>query len=160
MKSSYFSPDIQEFIRLLFIHKVRYLIVGGEAVIYYGYARLTGDIDFFYDRTKENTKSLYTALKDFWAGNIPGLENYQEFMTKGAIIQFGRPPNRMDLINDISGVSFEQAWPNRNSENIEIGGKKYSVYYIGLKDLIKNKQKAKRYKDMEDLKYLTSIKKK
>jgi len=62
MESSYFSPDIQEFIRLLFIHKVRYLIVGGEAVIYYGYARLTGDIDFFYERTKQNTKSLYTAL--------------------------------------------------------------------------------------------------
>ncbi|MBN1271475.1 MAG: nucleotidyltransferase [Candidatus Aminicenantes bacterium] len=157
MDSSYFSPDIQEFIRLLAIHNVKYLIVGGEAVIYYGYARLTGDIDFFYERTQKNTKALFTALKDFWNGDIPDLENYQELMNKGAIIQFGRPPNRVDLINDISGISFEQAWPNRKIEEIEIGSKKHSVYYIGLKDLIKNKQNAKRYKDLEDLKYLTSV---
>jgi len=63
MNPSYFSPDILEFLRLLSIHKVRYLIVGGEAVIYYGHARLTGDIDIFYDRTKENTKALFEDLK-------------------------------------------------------------------------------------------------
>jgi hypothetical protein len=45
MDPYYFSPDILEFLRLLSIYKVRYLIVGGEAVIYYGHARLTGDID-------------------------------------------------------------------------------------------------------------------
>jgi len=47
VKANYFSEDIQEFIRPLFKHGVEYVIVGGEAVIYYGYPRLTGDIDFF-----------------------------------------------------------------------------------------------------------------
>ena len=47
VEASHFSPDIQEFIQLLHKHGVHYLIVGGEAVIYYGYARLTGDVDFF-----------------------------------------------------------------------------------------------------------------
>ncbi|MBA7492355.1 hypothetical protein ES702_02905 [subsurface metagenome] len=65
MKSSHFSIDIREFIRLLSIHKVRYVIVGGEAVIYYGYARLTGDVDFFYEAISENVKKLYSALDDF-----------------------------------------------------------------------------------------------
>jgi hypothetical protein len=41
---SYFSPDILEFISLLHARQVRYMVVGGEAVIHYGYARLTGDI--------------------------------------------------------------------------------------------------------------------
>jgi hypothetical protein len=40
MKASYFSDDVQEFLKLLGAHKVKYVIVGGEAVIYHGYARL------------------------------------------------------------------------------------------------------------------------
>ena len=47
VEAAHFSPDIQDFIRLLYTYGVKYLIIGGEAVIYYGYARLTGDIDFF-----------------------------------------------------------------------------------------------------------------
>ncbi len=54
MKTIYFSHDISEFLFLLFNNKVRYLIVGGEAVIYYGHARLTGDIDLFYERENKN----------------------------------------------------------------------------------------------------------
>ena len=48
IESAHFSPDVREFIGLLHKHGVRYVIVGGEAVIYYGYARFTGDVDFFY----------------------------------------------------------------------------------------------------------------
>jgi hypothetical protein len=157
MDSSYFSPDIVDFIRLLAENKVRYLIVGGEAVIYYGYARLTGDVDFFYDRTEDNAKRLESTLKSFWRGKIPGIKSYTEFKKKGTIIQFGRPPNRIDIINDISAVSFQKAWENRTIEELKIGNKKYPVYYIGLEDLIKNKRKANRYKDLEDLKYLTGL---
>ena len=50
---SHFSPDIREFIQLLHIHKVRYLIIGGEAAIFYGHVRLTGDVDFFYPAKRQ-----------------------------------------------------------------------------------------------------------
>ncbi len=160
MDSSCFSSDTLDFIRHLAENNVRYLIVGGEAVIYYGYARLTGDVDFFYARTDDNAKRLFSALKKFWKGEIPGVRNYEEFKKKGAIIQFGRPPNRIDLINNISAVSFEQAWNNRTNEEMRIRNKKYSIYYIGLNELVTNKRKANRYKDLEDLKYLTSLQEK
>lgn len=75
MHSSHFSPDIQEFIGLLSINKVKYVIVGGEAVIYYGYARLTGDVDFFYEASLENTERLYIALDSFWGSAIPGIKS-------------------------------------------------------------------------------------
>jgi len=65
-----FSLDISEFLELLYKYSVKYLIVGGEAVIFYGYARLTGDIDLFYDNTKKNVRNLFHALKDFWKGKI------------------------------------------------------------------------------------------
>ncbi len=160
MDSSCFSSDTLDFIRHLTENNVQFLIVGGEAVIYYGYARLTGDVDFFYARTDDNTIRLFSALKNFWKGKVPGVSSHTEFMKEGAIIQFGRPPNRIDLINDISAVSFEKAWNNRIIEEISIENKTYSIYYIGLIDLIENKRKANRYKDLEDLKYLTSLQKK
>ena len=49
-----FSPDTRDLIALLHKHGVRYLIIGGEAVIYYGHIRTTGDVDFFYDQSDEN----------------------------------------------------------------------------------------------------------
>jgi hypothetical protein len=85
MKASHFSKDIQEFIELLTKHSVKYVIVGGEAVIYYGYARLTGDVDFFYDPSKENVSYLYRALDEFWGGNIPGIDTFEDLMETGTI---------------------------------------------------------------------------
>ena len=83
MKASHFSPDIQEFLFLLSIHKVKYVIVGGEAVIYYGFARLTGDIDFFYEPTANNVQLLYRSLDEFWQGSIPGIQSPSELASKG-----------------------------------------------------------------------------
>lgn len=160
MKAFHFSPDIQEFILLLAKHKVRYVIVGGEAVIYHGYTRLTGDVDFFYERSSENARSLYEALIEFWEGVIPGVDSFEEFLKAGTIIQFGVPPNRIDLLNTVDAVSFEEAWKNKIDEEIESGSKKYPVYFIGVEQLIKNKMFVKRFKDMEDLKYLQAKKEK
>ena len=154
MKSDYFSKDVQEFIELLHIFKVRYVIVGGEAVIYYGYPRLTGDVDIFYERSEDNVKQLYRALNEFWQGDIPGIESENDFLEPGVIIQFGIPPNRIDLINRIDGVCFEEAWENKAIDHITINGRKINIYFIGLKQLIKNKKTVKRNKDLDDLRYL------
>lgn len=154
MRASHFSSDIQEFLRLLSIHGVRYVIVGGEAVIYYGYARLTGDVDFFYEAMSENVARLYDVLNDFWGGDIPGLRSSGELLPRGTILQFGVPPNRIDLINLIDAVSFKEAWDSRIEEEIEIERVKYQVHYIGLEELIRNKEAVRRYKDLEDLRYL------
>lgn len=154
MKSSHFSTDIQAFLSLLSKYQVKYVIVGGEAVIFYGYARLTGDIDIFFESSPENVENLYEALTEFWEGAIPGLKGKVELLEPGIIVQFGVPPNRLDLINRIDGVSFQDAWDNRVSEKITIKGQGGNVYFIGLGELIRNKEALKRPKDMEDLKYL------
>ncbi|MGE5861373.1 MAG: hypothetical protein ACM34J_12505, partial [Ignavibacteria bacterium] len=75
MSKSFFSQDVIEFLYLLSKHKVKYLIIGGEAVIYYGHARLTGDIDIFYQRNSENAAKLFEMLNEFWEKNIPGINN-------------------------------------------------------------------------------------
>lgn len=55
------------FIRLLHKHAVRYLMVGGEAVIFHGHSRLTGDVDFFFDAEGDNTSRFFKAFDEFWA---------------------------------------------------------------------------------------------
>ena len=139
------------------VHRVRYVIVGGEAVIYHGHARLTGDMDFFYDPSPENSRRLYDALNDFWRGNIPGIGSPKNLTAKNLIIQFGLPPNRLDLISQISAVSFAQAWKDKIVEKIKMGKNEHPVYYIGLKQLIKNKAAVKRHRDLEDLDFSHKI---
>ena len=135
-------------------HQVKYLIVGGEAVIYYGHARLTGDIDLFYEASPDNVANLYQTLDEFWKGDIPEVDSSEELLEPGIILQFGAPPNRLDLLNTIDGVSFQEAWSNKTTVHIRVEDNKIPVYFIGLDDLIRNKETLGRYKDLEDLKYL------
>jgi hypothetical protein len=73
----------------------------------------------------------------------------------GAIIQFGVPPNRIDLINEIDGVDFASAWRSRVEAMLVTEARETPIQYMSLDDLIKNKQLAGRPKDMDDLAYLT-----
>ncbi|MFD2532050.1 nucleotidyltransferase [Gracilimonas halophila] len=157
MDSNYFSGDTKEFIRLLDKHDVKYMIVGGEAVIYYGYPRLTGDVDFFFSSEDKNVAMLYEALSEFWDGNIPGIESIDELKTPGYVIQFGIPPNRIDIMNSIDGVDFDDAWGKRKTEHIEMNGNEVPVHYLGLEHLIKNKAASARGKDLDDLSYLKRL---
>lgn len=156
---SSFSRDIREFLSLLGKHKVRYVIVGGEAVIHYGYARLTGDIDIFYDRSEENACALHETLREFWTGSIPGNTTAVELCQEGIIIQFGVPPHRIDLVNRISGLTFSQAWSREKTVHLDTGRDRTPIHYIGLGDLIRNKRAAGRPKDLVDLNVLERIRK-
>lgn len=143
MNTKHFSPDVQEFLSLLARFQVRYLIVGGEAVIYHGYARLTGDIDFFYDLSEENSGRLFDCLMQFWGGSVPEISEPAEFLRPGLVLQYGRPPNRIDLINAINGVTFQEAWDSRIEEQIEIEDQIVPVYFIGLDALTLLTSKAR-----------------
>jgi hypothetical protein len=158
MSPQSFSTDCLEFINLLNKYDVRWVIVGGEAVIYYGYVRLTGDVDFFYANDEENINKLWMALNDFWDNNIPGNIQKADLKKTGYFIQFGIPPNRIDLMNKIDGVKFDEVWDDRVKETFKSAPTKMDVYFISLDHLIKNKSKSKRPKDKEDLKYLKASK--
>ena len=84
----------------------------------------------------------------------------EDLMGEDVIVQFGITPNRIDLITSIDAVTFKEAWENRLIEKVTIDDKEYPIYFIGLDQLIRNKEKVKRNKDMMDLKYLHALKKK
>lgn len=152
LKPSSFSPDTLELLRILERRQVRYLVIGGQAVIYYGYPRLTGDIDLFFDREPDNAVRLFDALAEFWGGDVPGVDGSEELRRQGLILQFGRPPNRIDLVNQVDGLTFEEAWQTRL--DLEVSGQGIRVPYVSLAKLIQNKEASGRPRDLEDLEYL------
>jgi len=158
LKASHFSRDTLEFFELLYKYEVEYVIVGGQAVIYYGHVRLTGDLDIFYNRDKKNIQKLYQVLQDFWFGKIPGINAPDDLDREGIIVQFGVPPNRIDLINIIEAVPYADANKSKQIVEIRIGSKRIKIYYINLDLLIRNKEALSRPKDLEDLKFLKAIK--
>jgi predicted nucleotidyltransferase len=154
IEATHFSPDSLAFIRLLAEHEVRYLIVGGEAVILHGRSRLTGDVDFFFANDTSNVERLFAALDEFWDGDVPGLDAASDLTPDGMIIQFGLPPNRIDLINSITGVDFSEAWLGKVDAVVVDGDTEIPIRYIGLEALVKNKKATGRPKDLDDASYL------
>jgi hypothetical protein len=71
-------------------------------------------------------------------------------------VQFGRPPNRIDLIAGLDAVPFADAWSRRIHETIEVGGSRVQVWILGLADLRRSKADAGRPKDLDDLEHLPS----
>lgn len=155
MRGDHFSPDVQELIGLLAKHGVHCLLVGGEAVIYHGYPRLTGDVDFWYEQTPDNVARLFAALLEFWGGPVPGVAAEDELLQPKIIVQFGRPPHRVDLLSAVDGLTFGEAWARRVHEQIEReDGSSHPLHVIGLAELVRNKQATGRHKDLDDVEHL------
>ena len=132
------TRDLKEFIELLNAHGVEYLLIGGWAFGYHATPRYTGDFDFFLKCDAENGARLKRALVEFGFAELPGFEEC--FLQPDRILQFGVPPNRIDILTLISGVTFAQAMQSRVQG--EIDG--VSVPLIGRECLIQNKIAAGR----------------
>lgn len=141
--------DLREFSGLANSHGVRFLIVGGYAVGYHALPRLTGDIDFFVERSQENAHKLEAVLSAFGFGSL-GL-TAADFLEPGIIVQLGFPPNRIDILNEISGVTFEEAWPERVEDDFD----GVRLNFISKRHLIANKTASGRGKDVMDLEALS-----
>lgn len=158
MRGDHFSPDVQELIETLARHGVRFLLVGGEAVIYHGYPRLTGYVDLWYEQTADNATRLFAALREFWGGRVPGVETENELREPKVVVQFGRPPHRVDLISAIDGVTFEEAWPHRVEETLDlVEGRRIPLPVMGLAELLRNKRASGRHKDLDDVEHLEPL---
>jgi hypothetical protein len=138
------TRDLREFIELLNSHGVEYLLIGGWAFSFHATPRYTGDIDFFVRCDSENAKRLQRALTEFGFVDLPAFE--ESFLQPDRILQFGVPPNRIDILTQISGVDFSEAWQSRVSAKID----GLEVPVVSREVLIQNKKAAGRPKDLAD----------
>lgn len=142
------SPDFKELLKIFKKHKIRYLIVGGYAVMKYSEPRFTKDLDVFIASDRQNAESVYLALKEFGAP----LENFtpDDFTHEGYFYQMGRPPLRVDIMMSIPGIQFHKAWQNREVFELE----ELQIFFISRSDLIKAKEASGRPQDKIDLEKL------
>jgi hypothetical protein len=142
------SHDFKELLSILAKHKVRYLIIGGYAVMKYTEPRWTKDLDLLIAIDPENARAVFVALKEFGAPLI-GLTE-EDFSDADSFYQMGRPPMRVDIMMSIPGITFEEAWVNR--EHVDIAGT--TALFISRDDLIRAKQATARPQDLIDLENL------
>jgi hypothetical protein len=132
-------------------HEVKYLVVGGYAVMKYAEPRFTKDLDLFIAADPDNAKRVFDALSEFGAP-LKGLRE-SDFEKEGFFYQMGRPPLRIDILMSVDGISFEEAWPNR--EAIEVAG--VVINFIGKVELIRSKLAVGRPQDLIDVDQLEAL---
>jgi predicted nucleotidyltransferase len=147
------EKDFEDFVRLLNDYQVDYMIVGGYALAFHGKPRHTGDLDIWIAISDINAGKMQMVIHDFGMSSLGLLKD--DFLQIGLITQIGYPPLRIDILNEIDGVSFNEAYQNKAI--IDIDG--LMVNYIGLDDLIKNKLSSGRHQDISDVVTLKKIKK-
>ena len=102
-------PEFKELLLLLNKHKVNYMLIGGYAVIYYGYERTTTDMDIWLKPENENRDKLLSALREFGIGKA-GIEQVSKAdFTQIQCFFFGVKPRRIDFLTHISGVTYTEA---------------------------------------------------
>jgi hypothetical protein len=144
------NEDYRDILVALVDQHARFLVVGAHALAVHGYPRATVDLDIWIDSTTENAQRVWRALAHFGAP-LDDLGVKQSDLTRPNVVaQFGLPPNRIDILTGVSGLSFDTAWPNRIEGTLE--GVRVPV--ISLDDLVTNKRASGRDKDRVDLKGL------
>jgi len=130
-------------------NRVEYLIVCGYAVIIYGYPRLTINIDIWINPVKNNSEKVIKTIKDFGFS----FENLSEkdFEKSDNVIQLGRPPYRVDFLTSIKGMDFDKCFKKKYTYKKD----DLLINFISKEDLIENKKRVGRNKDLDDVSNLT-----
>lgn len=139
------SPDYEELFRVLNAHKVRYLVVGAHAVIYYSEPRFTKDLGVWIPPSLNDSRRVYKALAAYGVP-LRGV-SIEDFSNPSFIFQIGVAPVRVDLLMHIAGVDPKLAWKHRQRSRYG----KASVFILGLWELMQSKKSAGRPLDRIDL---------
>jgi hypothetical protein len=140
--------DYKDLLSAFQSHGVRYLVVGGFAVIYHSQPRFTKDMDLFIQADPANARATYAALAKFGAP-LQGIRP-EDFTDRNSFFRFGREPKGFDILPAIPGVDFDAAWKRRVEIVIDTAtGQKAN--FISRDDLIAAKLASGRTRDLADV---------
>ena len=141
-------PDFVDLLRAFVDRDVRFMIVGAYALGVHGRPRATGDLDVWIDATPENAGRVMAALQHF--GAPTDQVTAEDFSRPGIVFQMGLPPVRIDLLTQLSGVTFADAWPGRTRARMG----EVEVDVIGRAAFLRNKRATGRARDLGDIEAL------
>ena len=139
------NPDFLDLLRAFSAADVRFLIVGAYALAVHGRPRATGDLDVWVDATPQNAARVIRALTAFGAPVNDVSEEY--FAQPGAVFQIGVAPGRIDILTELTGVTFADAWPDR----IRRPFGEIEADFIDRAAFLRNKRATGRLKDLADV---------
>ncbi len=142
------NPDFRDLLKALNDEGADYLVVGAYAVIIHAQPRYTKDFDIWVRPTPANAERVFRALCKFGAP-LQGITQ-GDFANPSSIYYMGVPPNRVDVLMDIAGVSFDAAWANRAERTYG----DVPIHVIGKQDLILAKKASGRPRDLLDVETL------
>lgn len=142
------QKDYKELFEYFNAHKVAYIVVGAYALAFHGAPRFSGDIDIYVQPSLKNAENISAALRDFGFQSL-GF-SVEDFSKPDQVIQLGVTPVRIDIMTSITGVSWEEAY----NDKVEAMYGDTKIYYLGKRELVKNKRALGRKKDMADLESL------
>ncbi len=145
MATIHIAPEFQQLLNLFNQTGVKYLLVGGYAVGFYGYPRATGDFDLWIATDEENAQKAVAAMLQH-GFELPSLPP-SEIVTTTPLIRFGNRPIQIDILSKISGVEFDECYLRRVSTKAS----GVHIDIINLEDLKANKRASGRYQDLADL---------
>lgn len=143
------NSDFSDLLRLFNDNGVRYLVVGGYAVVQYAEPRYTKDLDLWISTDPHNAAAVFGALRAFGAP-LKGM-TVGDFGEEGFFYQMGAPPVRVDIMMGLPGVTFDEAWTNRNVVAFD----DLAVPFISREDLVLSKRATGRPQDLIDLEHLS-----
>jgi hypothetical protein len=138
--------DFRELLVLLVEAGAEFVIVGAYALALHGAPRASGDIDLFVRPAPDNAQRVFRALARFGAPLAAANVTPEDLARPGMVYQIGLPPCRIDILTEISGLTFDEVWASR--EMSELDGR--PVAFIGRDAFLKNKQAAGRPQDLAD----------
>jgi hypothetical protein len=142
------NQDFLDLLRAFIDRDVRFLIVGAYALAVHGRPRATGDLDVWVDATPENATNVMSALEQFGAPTAQ--VRTEDFSRPGIVFQMGLPPVRIDVLTELSGLTFGEAWSTRTQAAFG----PMTVDVIGREAFIKNKRATGRARDLGDIESL------
>ena len=123
----------------------KYLLLGGHAVGLYAVPRATKDFDLWVEASPENARRVVLALQAF--GAPLGGVNAEDFSSTGNGFRMGTPPFRIEILTQVSGLEFTDAWTRRKKELLD----GVACHVISIEDLVANKKAAGRPQDLADV---------
>ena len=140
--------DYKDLLSAFHAHGVRYLIVGGYAVVFHAQPRFTKGIDVFIRADPVNAQAVYSALSEFGAP----LQNIrpEDFADRSGFFRFGRDPRGVDILPGLPGVDFDAAW-ERRVEGVIDAESGLKAFFISKDDLIAAKLASGRPQDLADV---------
>jgi predicted nucleotidyltransferase len=145
LMSARWSPDFLDLLTALNDADAKYMLVGGHAVGIFGRPRATRDFDLWIEASSDNARRVMKALREFGAPLGDVVES--DFAVGGNGFRMGTPPFRIELLTEVSGLAFAEAWGRKETHDLD----GVRCHVISRDDLLTNKRAAGRPQDVADV---------